>query len=60
VASLEDHAIRRDKRFLVRLVLMLVVGAIGGLWAFGHLTSGSFGTCAAETFGEVTPPASGR
>jgi hypothetical protein len=51
MADLEEHAFRRDRRFLVRLVLLLTVGIIGGLWAVSHLTSSSFGSCAARTFG---------
>ena len=51
VADLEEHAFRRDRRFLVRLVVLLLLGIVGGLWAVSHLTSSSFGSCAARTFG---------
>lgn len=57
MADLEEHAFKRDRRFLVRLVVLLVLGIGGGLWAVSHLTSGSFGTCAARTFGASTDEA---
>jgi len=51
VADLEEHAFRRDKSFLVRLVVLLLLGIFGGLWLMSHLTSSSFAGCAARTFG---------
>ncbi len=51
VASLEDHAIQRDKRFLVRLVLLLVIGAVFGLFVFDHLTGSEVANCAARSMG---------
>jgi hypothetical protein len=48
MADLEEHAFRRDKRFVVRLVLTLIVGLIGGLYVFAHLTSHETAGCAAE------------
>jgi len=51
VADLEEHAFRRDRRFLVRLIVLLLFGIIGGLWAVSHLTTRSFGACTARTFG---------
>ena len=58
MADLEAHAIRRDKRFLVRLGLGLLLGLLGGAWVFGKLTSHETGSCAATIFGgdEATPP----
>ncbi|UJR82538.1 hypothetical protein [Sandaracinus amylolyticus] len=60
MADLEEHAFRRDRRFLVRLVVLLVLGGVGGLWAVSHLTSRSFAGCAARTFGgaDESAPAS--
>ena len=57
MASLEEHAIRRDKRFLVRLVLSLGAGLVFGLFVYNHLTSDSVVTCAAQSLGEVAPGA---
>ncbi|MBK8170551.1 MAG: hypothetical protein IPK60_09430 [Sandaracinaceae bacterium] len=54
MADLEEHAFKRDKRFLVRLILGLAVAAISGLWVTSHLTSDSTGSCAARTFGNLT------
>lgn len=51
MADLEEHAFRRDRRFLVRLVVLLMLGGLGGLWAVSHLTSRSFAGCAARAFG---------
>jgi hypothetical protein len=48
MADLEEHAFRRDKRFLVRLVLTLLVGLIGGLYVYAHLTSPHTAGCAAD------------
>jgi hypothetical protein len=60
MADLEEHAIRRDSRFLVRLFLSLVIATAAGLWVASHLTSHDTGTCAAGLFGgtapEPTPP----
>lgn len=58
MAELEEHAIQRDKRWVFRLALSLVIAAAGGLWVASHLTSGSTGTCAASLFGESAPPVS--
>jgi hypothetical protein len=48
MADLEEHAFKRDKRFVVRLVLTLLVGLIGGLWVYAHLTSARTAGCAAN------------
>jgi hypothetical protein len=57
VASLEEHAIRRDRKFLVRLVLALGAGLVFGLFLFNHLTSNSVVSCAAQSFGDAAPAA---
>lgn len=54
MADLEEHAFKRDRRFLVRLVVLLLFGISVGLWAVSHLTGSGFATCATRTFG---PPA---
>jgi hypothetical protein len=48
MADLEEHAFKRDKRFVVRLVLTLLVGLIGGLYIYAHLTSDRTAGCAAD------------
>lgn len=54
MADLEEHALKRDRGFLVRLVVLIVLGAVGGLWAVSHLTGSGFAGCAARTLGETT------
>ncbi|MBX7195938.1 MAG: hypothetical protein K1X94_28040 [Sandaracinaceae bacterium] len=51
MAELEDHAIQRDKGFVVKLVVALVLGALAGSWAMYHLTSDRTGEVGAEMFG---------
>jgi len=59
MADLEAHAIRRDRRFLVRLIVGLALGAIAGVWVMDHLTSRETGSCAANLVGSSeTKPAS--
>ncbi len=57
MADLEEHAIQRDKRWVFRLVVTLVLAAVAGLWIASHLTSSSTGSCAASLFGEAAPAA---
>ena len=54
MADIEEHAIKRDKKFLVRLILLLVLGIAGSLWIYTKLTSKELGSCAARSFGAVT------
>jgi len=54
MADLEQDAFRRDNRFIVRLVLVLIVGTLAGLWMFAELTGDRVAGCAATTFGGVT------
>lgn len=56
MADLEEHALRRDRRFLVRLVVLLALGTLVGLWAFAHLTSSRFAGCAARMLGAPASP----
>lgn len=59
MADLEEQALRKDRRFLVRLILVLVVGAAAGLWMFSAMTSDRTRGCAADAVGGVaTPPRS--
>lgn len=56
MADLEEHAFRRDRGFLVRIVVLLLLGGILGLWAVSHLTTRTFGGCAAEMLGAAQRP----
>lgn len=60
MANLEDHAIQRDKSFIVKLVVALVIGALAGIWAMQQLTSDRTASAGASMFGYTTgAPASG-
>ena len=48
MADLEEHAFKRDRRFVVRLVVAILVGALAGTFLFGRLTNQSTAGCAAE------------
>ena len=48
MADLEQHAFKRDRRFVVRLVLMLIVAFLGGILIYGRLTSRGTAGCAAD------------
>jgi hypothetical protein len=48
MADLEEHAFKRDRRFVVRLVLTLAVSAVFGLYVYSHLTSRHAAGCAAD------------
>jgi hypothetical protein len=49
MADLEEHAFKRDKRFIVRLVLTLSLSALFGLYVYAHLTSKRTAGCAADS-----------
>ena len=53
MADLEEQALKKDRRFLVRLVLVLVVGGIASLWMFSAMTSDRAKGCAADAVGGV-------
>ena len=60
MANLEDHAIQRDKSFIVKLVIALVLGTLAGIWAMQQLTSDRTASTGASLFGYTTgAPASG-
>jgi hypothetical protein len=48
MADLEKHAFKRDRRFIVRLVLTLMLSALFGLYVYVHLTSRRTAGCAAD------------
>lgn len=56
MADLEKHAFRRDKGFIVRLVLVLLVATVAGLYVYANLTSDRTAGCAARTFLGSEPP----
>lgn len=58
MAELEDHAIRRDRGFLVRLVLGLCAALVFGLFVFDWLTGDGVMSWAARTISPETPPVS--
>ena len=49
MADLEEHAFKRDRRFVVRLVTTLLLGVVAGLFLFAQLTSKRTSGCAADT-----------
>lgn len=59
VADLEEHAIKRDKRFVFRLVILLAIALLFGILVWSWLTGSQVAGCAARSFGTVTetPPA---
>jgi hypothetical protein len=59
MADLERYAVRRDRRFLVRLVALIVAGAVVGLVLYGQLTSDSSVACLARTFENTPAPVPG-
>lgn len=51
MSDLEEQALRKDRRFLVRLVLVLLAGTFAGVWIFAMMTSDRAKGCAAEAVG---------
>jgi hypothetical protein len=51
MADLEKLAIRRDRGYLVRLVLLLVVGGLVSVFLFAWLTGSKTSGCVASTVG---------
>ncbi len=60
MADLEEHALKRDKRFVGRLIVGLVLAALAGFFLYAQLTSSSVGGCAARTFGSVSDGKTGQ
>ena len=58
MADLEDHAFKRDRGFLVRLVLSLTVGILFGAVVYNQLTSQRTSNCAVNLLlsGETAAP----
>jgi hypothetical protein len=51
MADLEKLAIRRDRGYLVRAVLLLVVGGLVSVFLFGWLTGSKLSGCVANKLG---------
>jgi hypothetical protein len=51
MADLEKLAIRRDRGYLIRLVLSLGVGVVIGAFLFQWLTGADVSGCVARSFG---------
>ncbi len=56
MAEPEDFAIQRDRGFVVKLVVALVLASAFGLWVAGHIASPSTSRAAAGVFEQVTTP----
>lgn len=53
-------ALKRDRGYLVRLVLLLGVAIVAAAFLFAGLTGKSFASCVADVFvGAPAPPAAG-
>ncbi len=46
----KEHALKHDRRFVVRLVTTLLLAFVAGLFLFAQLTSERTAGCAAGTF----------
>ncbi len=58
LADLEEHAYKRDRRFIVRLVTTLLLALVAGLFLFAQLTSERTASCAADAMlGSESPGA---
>ena len=51
MADLEKLAMRRDRGYLVRLVVLLVAGLVGGVFMYGFLTGASVTGCVSGALG---------
>lgn len=55
MADLEELALRRDRGYLVRLLLLLVFGLGFALFVYGWLTGSGVSGCLAGALGAETP-----
>jgi hypothetical protein len=60
MADLEEHAFKRDKRFIIRLVLTLALATVFGLYVYEHMTSRRTAGCAADMIGSSAPDGGAR
>jgi hypothetical protein len=54
VVDLEKHALKRDNRFLVRLILGVLAAGLFGVFIFAKMTDPAVAACAADAFGGAT------
>ena len=54
MADLEEHAIKRDKRFLFRMIVGMIIAVVGGILVWSWLAGEEVAGCAARGFGNVT------
>ena len=50
MADLEKLALKRDRGYLVRLVLLLIIGIGFGLFVASYMTGSDIGSCMADAF----------
>jgi len=50
MADLEELAVKRDRGYLLRLILMLAVGAVVSVFLWAGLTGDRVSTCVADVF----------
>ena len=55
MVDLEKLAIQRDRGYLVRLVLALIVGVFASAFVFRWLTGADVSGCVAKSVGSETP-----
>jgi hypothetical protein len=55
MADLEELALRRDRGYLVRLVLLLIAGLVASVLMYGWLTGSSVTGCVAGALGGNAP-----
>ena len=56
MADLEKLAVKRDRGYLVRLVLLLLLGTVGGIYIYAGLTGHRFSSCMADALGGLGAP----
>jgi hypothetical protein len=50
MVDLEKLAIKRDRGYLVRLIIFMVFAAFGGVFVFNYLTGSSVSGCMTDAF----------
>lgn len=54
MADLEEDALKRDGRFLVRLIVVMILGTGAGLFIYAGITGERVAGCTADAFGGVS------